>query len=83
MTLTIELPDSLQAALKEQAQAQGVSGAGYIRQMLELDLAASLPATALPPFETSFGSFAKYGPASTAEEIDANRADMFGRFGEE
>jgi hypothetical protein len=27
--------------------------------------------------------FAKYGEAPSAEEIDANRADMFQNFGEE
>jgi len=27
--------------------------------------------------------FAKYGPAPSAEEIDANRADMFRHFGED
>ena len=41
MTLTIELPDNLQAALKLQAQAQGVSEAGYIRFLLERTLTPS------------------------------------------
>jgi plasmid stability protein len=40
MTLTIELPDNLQAALRAQANAQGVSEEGYIRRVLERDLAA-------------------------------------------
>lgn len=39
MTLTIELPDNLQAALKAQANAQGVSEEGYVRRVLERDLA--------------------------------------------
>jgi hypothetical protein len=60
--LTIELPDNLEAALKAQANAQGISEAGYVRTLLERDPAAST---------------AKYGPAPTAEEGDANRADMF------
>jgi hypothetical protein len=38
MTLTIELPDNLEAALRTQANAEGVSEAGYIRLMLERDL---------------------------------------------
>lgn len=84
MTLTIELPDNLQAALRAHANAQGTSEAGYVRTLLERDLstvttAATIP---LPPFETGYGSLAKYGPAPTAEEIDANRADMFQHFGE-
>lgn len=82
MTLTIELSDHLQSALKAQANAQGISEAGYIRQLLEHDIAASAPVSSLPPFEPSFGTFAKYGTAPTAEEIEANRAEMFGRFGE-
>jgi hypothetical protein len=44
MTLTIELPDNLEAALKAHANAQGVSEAGYVRTLLELNLADS-PAT--------------------------------------
>ena len=44
MTLTIELPDNLEAALKAQANAQGISEAGYVRTVLERDLMASLPA---------------------------------------
>ena len=41
MTLTIELPDNLEAVLRAQANAQGVSEEGYIRRILERDLAAS------------------------------------------
>jgi hypothetical protein len=40
MTLTLELPDNLQAALRPQANAQGISEEGYIRRVLERDLAA-------------------------------------------
>jgi hypothetical protein len=83
MTLTIELPDNLEAALKAQANAQGVSEAGYVRTLLETNLANSASAPSLPPFETGFGSLGRYGRAPTAEDIDANRAEMFGRFGDE
>jgi hypothetical protein len=82
MTLTIELPDNLESALKAHANAQGVSEAGFVRTLLERDLSPSATPS-LPPFETGFGSLAKYGPAPTAEDIDANRADMFRSFGEE
>ena len=82
MTLTIELPDNLESALKAHANAQGVSEAGYVRTLLERDLSPSPVTLSLPPFETGFGSLASYGPAPTAEEIDANRADMFHSFGE-
>jgi len=51
--------------------------------VLERELAPSLetpsPGT---PFKTGRGILAKYGPAPSSEEIDANRADMFRDFGE-
>jgi hypothetical protein len=34
------------------------------------------------PFKTSYGALAKFGPAPSAEDIDANRAEIFGNFGE-
>lgn len=42
VTLTIELPDNLNAALKAQARAKGVSEAGLVQQVLEQAL---IPAT--------------------------------------
>jgi len=86
MTLTIQLPDKLEALLKAEANARGVSADGYVRDLLERDLAASLEdqtQTPGPPFKTGRGMLAKYGPAPSAEEIDANRAEMFHRFGED
>lgn len=79
----IELPEKLEAALKVQANAHGVSTDGYVREVLERELAAALE-TQSPgiPFKTGRGMFAKYGQAPSAEEIDANRADMFRNFGE-
>ena len=52
MTLTIELPDNLELALKAQANAHGVSEAGYVRSILERDLAqtASTPRQNLAQF---------------------------------
>lgn len=43
MTLRIELPENLEAALRAQASAQGVSEEGYIQTLVERDLAK--PAT--------------------------------------
>lgn len=84
MTLTIQLPEKLETALKEQANAHGVSPAGYVRDILERELASSLEnQPSGPPFKTSFGILAEFGPAPSAEEIDANRAEMFRRFAEE
>jgi hypothetical protein len=81
MTLTIDLPKEVEAALKARAQAQGVDVAGYARQVLEraLGMEKTHPE---PPFKTGRGLLAKHGPAPSAEEIDANRADMFRGFGE-
>ena len=82
--MTIELPEKLEAALKVQANAHGVSADGYVREVLERDLASSLEAQSSgAPFKTGRGMFAKYGQAPSAEEIDANRADMFRNFGED
>jgi plasmid stability protein len=82
--MTIELPENLEAALRTQANAHGISLAGYVRDVLERDLAASVGvASDAVPFKTGRGMFAKYGPAPSAEEIDANRADMFRNFGED
>jgi plasmid stability protein len=81
--MTIDLPEKLEAALKLQANAHGISAAGYVREILERELAPSIDAQ-FPdvPFKTGRGMFAKYGPAPSAEEIDANRADMFRHFDE-
>lgn len=81
MTITVELPDNLEAALKAQANAQGLSEPGYVRTLLEHDLKAG-GITAPKPLESGYGSLAQYGPAPTAEEIEANRAEMFQHFGE-
>ena len=82
--MNVELPEKLEAALKVQANAHGVSADGYVREVLERDLASSLEAQSSgAPFKTGRGMFAKYGQAPSAEEIDANRADMFRNFGED
>jgi len=82
--MTIEVPKELEAALQSQASAHGLSTAEYVREVLERDLASSRQ-TEVPaaPFKTGRGTFAKYGPAPSAEEIDSNRAEMFRRFGED
>ena len=80
--MKIELPEKLEVALKVQANAHGISPAGYVCEVLERDLASSLEASSSGvPFKTGRGMFAKYGQAPSAEEIDANRTDMFQNFG--
>ncbi len=81
--MMIEIPEKLGAALKVQANAHGVSAEGYAREVLERDVAASLEAQSGVPFKMGRGMFAKYGQAPSAEEIDANRAEMFRNFGED
>jgi plasmid stability protein len=84
LAMMFELPEKLEAALKVQANAHGVSPAGYLCEVLERDLAPSLEGQlSSVPFKTGRGLFAKYGQAPSAEEIDANRADMFRNFGED
>jgi hypothetical protein len=81
--MLIEVPKELEAALKNQANAHGVSPASHVRVVLERELAPSLQAQSPgAPFKTGRGILAKYGPAPSTEEIDANRADMFRNFGE-
>jgi len=81
--MIVELPEKLEAALKVQANAHGVSPEGYVCVVLQRDLAPALQAQSPGiPFKTGRGTFAKYGQAPSSEEIDANRADMFRNFGE-
>ena len=82
MTLTIDLPDELEAALLAEAHAQGASADRFARRLLEGALTEQMTHPG-QPFETGRGMLAKYGPAPTAEEIDANRADMFHGFAED
>jgi hypothetical protein len=81
MTLIIDLSKELETALTAHAQAEGVDAAGYARLIIEraLGMEEERPG---PAFKTGRGLLANYGPAPTAEEIDANRADMFHGFGE-
>jgi plasmid stability protein len=82
MNLTIDLPDDLGAALKAKALAQGVSLAGFTRQLLE---EALKPAEGhkLKPKKSGYGLLAKYGPGPSEEEIDENRREMFHGFAQD
>lgn len=82
MTLNIEIPDALVAALKAKAHEQGVSASGYARQVLEQALGES--ASQKPkPKKSALGLLAQYGPGPSAEEIDENRREMFRGFAED
>jgi plasmid stability protein len=60
--ITIEHPEKLGAALKVQANAHGVSPDGYVREILERDLASS-PETQSSgvPFKTGRAMFRNFG----------------------
>ena len=82
--MLVELPEKLEAAIKIRANAEGVSPAGYVCDVVERSLAPTSQSQPLSvPFKTGRGSLAKYGPAPSSEEIEANRADIFHNFGEE
>ncbi len=75
--MIVDLPQKLEAALKLQANARGVSPAGYVCEVLRRDLAPTLQAQTLGvPFKTGRGSFAKYGKAPSSDDIDACRTEM-------
>jgi hypothetical protein len=55
MTLTLELPDSKEAALRAKAQEQGVSTEQYVQQIFYRDLEQSTPSNASgEPFWQTF-----------------------------
>jgi hypothetical protein len=80
--MTLEVPERLEVALREKANARGVSPDVFALKVLEQSVGIAQEAEPLKTFETGFGVLAKYGPAPSAEEIDANRAEMFRNFGE-
>jgi plasmid stability protein len=81
--MTVELPAELEPALKMQASARGVSVEGFVREVVEQALAPLASETSKSPFKTSRGVLARYGQAPSAEEIDANRREMFRGFGQD
>jgi hypothetical protein len=79
MRLTIEPPDSLEAVLKAQANAQGMSAAGYVRRVLERDLAGDvgLGETA-DRFTPEWQSMLSNGYANCANATSFQRASAYG-----
>ncbi len=77
MAIEIELPKSLETAVKYKALLSGVSPETYVLQVIERQLNVDLdPNAPVVPYKNSRGILAKYGPAPTAEEIDENRVVM-------
>src|SRR5437868_2917489 len=84
MTLTIEISGELETALKTHALEEGVPAERFVFRVLERALTPGMQHEEPDqPFETGRGMLAKYGPAPSAEEIDANRADMFRGFAQD
>ena len=84
MNLKIEIPDEFAAALKAQAQAQGVSPGRFISRIVQSRLKTDVARQpAGQPLKTGRGMLAKYGPAPSAEEIDENRSEMFRNFAQD
>jgi plasmid stability protein len=82
MNLTIELPDDLGAALRAKALAQGVSLAGFTRNVLE-EAVKPLEGQGRKPKKSAYGLLAEYGPGPSEEEIDENRREMFSGFAQD
>jgi hypothetical protein len=79
----IEIPDEIAAALIARAREQGVTASGYVSRIVETTMAPVAADATDRPLETGYGMWAKYGPAPSAEEIDEDRREMFGSFGQE
>lgn len=80
--MIVDLSENLEAALKVQADANGVSPARYLRDLLQRELAAAFPAqSSNRSFESGRAVFASEGQGSSAEEIDAHRFDVAPNFG--
>jgi hypothetical protein len=76
-----------EAQLAQMATRAGTDPAHLVKnaalRLLENEKAFAVAGTQRVPFKTGRGMFAKYGPAPSAEDIDANRAEMFSRFAED
>ncbi len=82
MTLTIELPKDLEAALEARARERGFSPAIYARRVL-VEALAPRSEQAPKPKKSAYGLLAKYGPGPSEKEIDQNRKEMFRGFAED
>ena len=83
MNVTIDLSEQNAAALEAQARAAHMPPERYLSEIVARALHGEQPAEQLPkPKKSAYGLLAKYGPGPTEEEIDENRREMFGGFGE-
>jgi hypothetical protein len=82
MTITLPLQPQEEAELLALAEAKGISANALVEEAVHRIIADSQGAThaGKEPTRSARGILAKYGPAPSAEEIDANRAEMFANF---
>ena len=76
MTLRVEIPVDVEAALNADAAKAGVSPAEYAGKLLAEQIANSQTST--PPSKSERDMWANPEPPLSAEEIAANRSEMFG-----
>ena len=83
MTITLPLEPQEEAKLLAAANARGVAPSVLVREAVERIIAEASgeSRTESLPTRSVRGLLAKYGPAPSAEEIDANRVEMFAAFG--
>jgi hypothetical protein len=84
VTVTIDLPEPVLAALEAQARAAHVPRETYLSEIVKQAVhgQSGAPEPSVKPKKSAFGLLAKYGPGPTEKEIDANRREMFSGFGE-
>ena len=81
MTITLPLEPQQEAKLIALARAKGLSANDLVREMIDQLLSEVPEATSRKePTRSLRGLLAKYGPAPSADDIDQNRAEMFGNF---
>ena len=85
MTVALQLTPEEEAKLAAKARAQGVSLESFVQNLVKRE-AEGMPAATKSdggkPSGSLLGLLTKYGPAPSAEEIDRNRSEMFGSFGQ-
>ena len=84
MTIILPLQPQEEARIIAAAQAKGLSTGALVRAAIDRILAESpgLESPDLLPKRSAYGLLAQYGPGPTEKEIDENRREMFGGFGE-
>jgi uncharacterized membrane protein len=77
VSINLPLKPAQEALLAALAQSRGLSANDLVREAIEkllADAAANIPQD--QPTRSLRGLLAKYGPAPSAEEIEANRSEM-------